>query len=88
MNWVNVAMIISVIAMFAVGAYFLVWMTSSQKRAAAEYREQMSSSAAGEAREPDESEETRETDGADGARPLGRRTPGSPRAAPPEATHV
>ena len=41
-------------------------MTSSQKRAAAEYREQMSSSAAGEAREPDESEETRETDGADG----------------------
>ena len=67
MNWVNVAMIISVIAMFAVGAYFLVWMTSSQKRAAAEYREQMSASADADARAPDEPVETDEADASSGS---------------------
>lgn len=66
MNWINLATIVAVVVMVALGAYFIVWMTKNQKRAAAEYREQMDSIAAGEDRDPDHLDETGETGGVDG----------------------
>jgi len=61
MNWINVATIVAVIVMVALGAYFLVWMTRSQKAAAAQYQEQMRGAA-----EADEVEEAPESDAAGG----------------------
>ena len=66
MNWVNVATIVAVIVMVALGAYFLVWMTRSQKAAAAQYQEQMRAAAAREAASADEAEEAHESDAAGG----------------------
>jgi type II secretory pathway pseudopilin PulG len=62
MNWVNVATIVAVIVMVALGAYFLVWMTRSQKAAAEQYQEQLRAAAAREAAE------AADADAADGAR--------------------
>jgi type II secretory pathway pseudopilin PulG len=66
MNWINVALIISVIVMVALGVYFLTWMTKSQRRAAEQYQEQLRAAAAREATEADEAQEARESDAAGG----------------------
>jgi len=79
MNWINVALIVSVIVMVALGVYFLTWMTKSQRIAAEQYQEQMRAAAAAEALaadgpgEPgetcasDEPDEAAETPGSDEA---------------------
>ena len=66
MNWINVATIVAVIVMVALGAYFFVWMSRSQKAAAAQYQEQMRVAASREAAEADEVEEAPESDAAGG----------------------
>jgi hypothetical protein len=66
MNWTNVATIVALIAMVAIGGYFIAWMTKNQKRAAAEYRAQMDAAAAREAGEPDVSGEMDDADAAGG----------------------
>jgi uncharacterized membrane protein len=58
MNWINVATIVAVIVMVALGIYFFTWMSKSQRAAAEQYREQMSAAAAAEAREADAAGET------------------------------
>ena len=71
MNWVSVATIVAVIVMVALGAYFLVWMTRSQKAAAAQYQEQMRAAAAAEARALEEPAEARPPDETDAANTAG-----------------
>ena len=65
MNWINVALIVSVIVMVALGVYFLTWMTKSQRIAAAQYQEQMRAAAAAEALGADGPGEPGETSASD-----------------------
>ena len=65
MNWINVALIVSLIVMVALGVYFLTWMTKSQRIAAAQYQEQMRAEAAAEALEADVPGEPGETPASD-----------------------